>query len=175
METHYETTLKGSLAQLGRRDTQARGLLLVGLYKLTKALFFGALGFGALHMIHHNFGDWVTNMLDSQRFVDPEGHIVSWLMDKADLVQGHQLREFSLFTIGYALLCLVEGTGLMMRRVWAEYFTVFVTTLGLPYESYELLARFSWVKVGALLINIVVLLYILWVVKQKRQELACSE
>jgi uncharacterized membrane protein (DUF2068 family) len=91
-------------------------------------------------------------------------------MDKADLVQSHQLRQFSMLTIGYALLCLIEGTGLVMRRVWAEYFTVFVTLLGIPIEVYELMDHFTWIKVGVMAINVAVLFYLLWVLKLKRTQ-----
>jgi uncharacterized membrane protein (DUF2068 family) len=162
--------LKDELAQLGSRDEHARGLWLVGIYKLSKTLFFGAIGIGALRFIHHNFGEFVAQLIDAQRIIDPESHLASLLMDKADLVQGHQLRQFSMLTIGYAVLCAIEGTGLVLRRVWAEYFTVFVTVMGLPIEGYELLERFTWIKVGVMVINLAVLAYLLWVLKRKRLQ-----
>jgi uncharacterized membrane protein (DUF2068 family) len=160
--------LKDELAQLRSRDEHARGLWLVGLYKLSKTVFFGAIGIGALRFLHHNFGEFVAQLIDAQRIIDPESHLASMLMDKADLVQSHQLRQFSMLTIGYAVLCAIEGTGLVMRRVWAEYFTVFVTLLGIPIEVYELIDRFTWIKVGVMLINVAVLAYLLWVLKLKR-------
>lgn len=162
-----ETTLQSGLAELRARDEDARGLLLVGIYKMTKVVFFCGLGFGALHLIHRNLGDEVMRITEMLR-LGPESHIVSYLMDRADLIGHHQLREASIFAFGYAALCLIEGTGLLMRRVWAEYFTVLLTILGLPLESYELLQRFNWFKVGALLVNLVVLFYLLAVVKRKR-------
>jgi uncharacterized membrane protein (DUF2068 family) len=168
-ETRCEM-LKEELSQLGSRDEHARGLWLVGLYKLSKTLFFGAIGIGALRFLHHNFGEFVAQLIDAQRIIDPESHLASILMDKADLVQSHQLRQFSMLTIGYALLCLIEGTGLVMRRVWAEYFTVFVTLLGIPIEVYELMDHFTWIKVGVMAINLAVLAYLLWVLKLKRSS-----
>ena len=75
-----------------------------------------------------------------------------------------------MLSIGYALLCLIEGTGLVMRRVWAEYFTVFVTVMGLPIEGYELMERFTWIKIVVMAINVAVLLYLLWVLKRKRVQ-----
>ncbi len=164
-----ETTLHAGLATLRSRDEDARGLLLVGIYKMVKVVFFSFLGFGALHLIHKNLGDEVLRITEMLR-LGPESHVVSFLMDKADLIGHHQLREASIFAFGYAGLCLIEGTGLLLRRVWAEYFTVMLTLLGLPLETYELLQRFNWFKVGAVVVNLVVLFYLVIVLKRKRER-----
>lgn len=163
-----ETTLHAGLAQLRSRDEDSQGLLLVGIYKMVKVVFFSALGFGALHLIHRNIGDEVLRITELLR-LGPESHVVSFLMDKADLIGHHQLRQASIFAFGYAGLCLIEGTGLLLRRVWAEYFTVLLTLMGLPLETYELLERFNWFKVGALVVNLIVLLYLVVVLKRKRE------
>jgi uncharacterized membrane protein (DUF2068 family) len=147
----------------------SRGLLIVGLYKLGKAIFFSVMGAAALHLIHQNFGDFVMSIVDRLP-IDPEGHFVSLIMDRADLINHHQLRQFSMATFAYAALCLVEGYGLMRRRVWAEYFTTILTAMALPWEGYELVHHFSWYKVGVTLINLAVLFYLLWVLKQKRAQ-----
>jgi len=75
-----------------------------------------------------------------------------------------------MFAFSYAALCLVEGWGLVTQKSWAEYFTVILTTAALPWESYELVEKFEPYKVGLLLANIVVLVYLLWVLKRKRIE-----
>jgi uncharacterized membrane protein (DUF2068 family) len=169
MNGHCETTLHAELAQLGSKDANAKGLLIVGLFKLSKALFFAALGFGALHLVHHDLGDLVMRVAEALRMTS-ESRIVNFAMERADLVGHHQLREASMLSFGYAGLCLIEGTGLVMRRVWAEYFTVVLTVMGLPWESYELMHRFTWLKVGLLAINLLVLAYLLWVLKRKRDQ-----
>ncbi len=166
-ENSCETALHAGLHQLVSRDEDAKGLLLVGIYKMLKVVFFSALGFGALHLIHKNIGDEVLRFTEMLR-LGPESHVVSFLMDKADLIGHHQLREASMLSFGYAGLCLIEGTGLLLRRVWAEYFTVLLTLMGLPLESYELWQRFNWLKVGALVLNLMVLFYLVAVVKRKR-------
>lgn len=152
-----------------RRPANSSGLLVVGIYKLTKAVFFGAMGAGALHLIHHNFGDFVMSVIDRLP-IDPESHFVGLIMDRADLVNHHQLRQFSMATFAYSVTCMVEGVGLMRRKVWAEYLTTILTAMALPWEIYELFHHFTWLKVGVLLVNLIVLLYLLWVLKQKRQQ-----
>jgi uncharacterized membrane protein (DUF2068 family) len=144
-----------------------RGLMLVGLFKMSKALFFGALAAGTLHLVHDNVGDMVMKAIDVLR-VDPEGKLASLLMDKADMIGNHQIRQAGMLSLGYACLCLVEGTGLMMQKVWAEYFTIVLTAGMLPYEVYEIVDHFSWFKVGLMMLNVLVLLYLLWLVRKMR-------
>jgi uncharacterized membrane protein (DUF2068 family) len=146
----------------------SRGLLVVGLFKLSKAIFFTAVGAGALHLVHKDVGDVMQHIVEALR-LDPEHRAVIFLMHKADLINPHQLREAGTLSFLYAAVCVVEGTGLVLRKRWAEFFTVFLTAMGLPWECYELVHKFSAYKVGLLAINLVVLAYLIWVLEQKRQ------
>ena len=157
-----------------RSKSEARGLLLVGLFKMSKAVFFGALAAGALDLVHRNLGDLVQSVVDALP-IDPEGHFVSLLLDKADMVSNHHLRQAGMLSFAYALVCVVEGTGLMMRKTWAEYFTVVLTVLALPYEVYELIDHFSGFKVGLLVINLLVLWYLLWLIRRMRRNATAAE
>jgi len=145
----------------------ARGLLLVGLFKLSKAIFFTAVGAGAMHLVHKNVSDVLMHIVDALR-LDQEHRLVEFLLVKTSLINSHQLREAGTLSFLYAAVCVVEGTGLVLRKRWAEYFTVFLTAMGLPWECYELIHKFSPYKVGLLVINLVVLAYLIWVLKQKR-------
>jgi uncharacterized membrane protein (DUF2068 family) len=63
--------------------------------------------------------------------------------------------------IVYGLLQLVEGLGLWLLKRWGEYFAVIATSFFIPIEIYELTERVTWVRVGALIINIAAVVYIL--------------
>ena len=151
------------------RTGHQRGLLLVGLFKYSKAIFFTAVGAGALNLLHKNVGDVAQHIVDALR-LDGENRLVRLLLDKAQLVDPHKLREAGTLSFLYAAVCVVEGTGLVLEKGWAEYFTVTLTALGLPLESYELIQRFSYYKVGLLVANVIILLYLLWVLKKKKEE-----
>ena len=62
----------------------------------------------------------------------------------------------------YALIELVEGVGLWYAKRWAEYLTVVATSAFLPLEIYELLERVTWLRVGALVFNVVAVIYLLY-------------
>jgi len=63
-------------------------------------------------------------------------------------------------TFFYSALLLTEGTGLLLGKRWAEYFTIFATSSFIPLEVYELARRASPARFVVLLINVVVVVYL---------------
>ena len=63
--------------------------------------------------------------------------------------------------IVYGILQMVEAAGLWLLERWGEYFAVVATSLGLPIEIYELTEKITWLRIGALLINLAAVVYIL--------------
>jgi uncharacterized membrane protein (DUF2068 family) len=61
----------------------------------------------------------------------------------------------------YGILQLIEGTGLWLLKRWGEYFAVVATSLGLPIEIYELTEKITYIRVGAMVINIAAVVYLL--------------
>jgi uncharacterized membrane protein (DUF2068 family) len=61
----------------------------------------------------------------------------------------------------YGILQLVEATGLWLLKRWGEYFAVVATSLGLPIEIYELTEKITVFRVGALVLNIAAVIYLL--------------
>jgi uncharacterized membrane protein (DUF2068 family) len=70
-------------------------------------------------------------------------------------------RLIGLAAAAYALLEGAEAYGLWFQRRWAEYLTCVATTLFVPYEVYELLAKVTVFRVGAFVVNLAILLYLL--------------
>ena len=63
-------------------------LLLIGLFKLAKAIFFFSVGVGAIHMLHKDLEDEVMRLAVRLKF-DPESRFVALLLDKVDLIDAH--------------------------------------------------------------------------------------
>jgi uncharacterized membrane protein (DUF2068 family) len=77
------------------------------------------------------------------------------------------LRRGTLGVLAFTALvyCVVEGTeavGLWLERRWAEYLTALATAGFLPFEIDELVKRVTVVRLGALVLNVVVLVYLVW-------------
>jgi uncharacterized membrane protein (DUF2068 family) len=63
----------------------------------------------------------------------------------------------------YAAVLVVEAVGLWGAKRWAEYLTVIEVAVFIPYEIYELTRSVTFFKVGALIVNIAIVLYLLLV------------
>lgn len=76
-----------------------------------------------------------------------------------------QPRTLSLIAVGlfaYAALQLVEGVGLWLLKRWGEYVAVVGTSAFIPLEVYELAHRITVLRVGALVVNLAAVAYLLW-------------
>jgi len=135
------------------------GLILIGLFKLTKAVLLIAAGIGALKLLHKDVGDTVMHWVNVLR-VDPDNRYIHRLLAKIFAVTPKQLKELSVGTFFYAALLLTEGVGLVLRKHWAEYFTVISTAALLPLEVYELIHRFTAAKVAVLVVNLAIVWYL---------------
>ncbi|HET9899434.1 MAG TPA: DUF2127 domain-containing protein [Streptosporangiaceae bacterium] len=60
----------------------------------------------------------------------------------------------------FAIVELVEGVGLWLSRRWGEYFAMVVTSVGLPYEIYDLTLGVTWTKIALFLINLALVAYL---------------
>ena len=62
----------------------------------------------------------------------------------------------------YALIELTEGVGLWLGQRWGEYFAMVATSVFLPYEVYDLTVKVTWLRAGALVINLLLVGYLVW-------------
>jgi uncharacterized membrane protein (DUF2068 family) len=62
----------------------------------------------------------------------------------------------------YAVIELVEGTGLWLGKRWGEYFAMVATSIFLPYEIYDLTVKVTWLRLVAFAINLLLVAYLVW-------------
>ena len=141
-----------------RRKSNA-GLIAIGVFKLVKGLLLFAVGVGALTLLHKDVAAIAQHWIDELRF-DPNNRHVHSLLIKLGLVNAHKLEELSIGTFFYSALLLTEGTGLLLRKRWAEYFTIIVTGSFLPMEIYELFRRLTFTRVSLLIVNVLIVWYL---------------
>jgi uncharacterized membrane protein (DUF2068 family) len=142
------------------------GLLVIGIFKLAKAILLVAVAFGAIHFLRRDLGQSVLHWVEILR-IDPDNRYIHRLLAKVFAVTPKQLKELSAGTFFYAAILGTEGIGLLTRKRWAEYFTVISTGIFIPLEVYELVHHFTWIKVAVLLINVAIVWYL---VAQLRRE-----
>ncbi|ABD13086.1 hypothetical protein CcI156_21955 [Frankia sp. CcI156] len=73
----------------------------------------------------------------------------------------HTLLLVALLLFGYAAVQVVEGIGLWLLKRWGEYFAAVATSAFLPLEIYELTERITVLRIGALVINVGAVVYLI--------------
>jgi uncharacterized membrane protein (DUF2068 family) len=154
-----------------KAKVQERGdklILLIAAFKLLKGLMLVALGIGALSLIHKDVAAVAERWINLLR-VDPDNRFLHRLLLKLSLLDEHKLKEIGAGTFIYASLFLTEGGGLLFRKLWAEYMTIIITTSFIPLEVYEVIERFSITKIIIILINLAVVLYLLFRLREQNR------
>jgi uncharacterized membrane protein (DUF2068 family) len=134
-------------------------LILIGSLKLLKALALVAVGIGAIRLLHKDLETTAMHWIQVLR-VDPENHYVHSLLIKIFRVTPKQLKELSIGTFFYAALFATEGVGLLMRKRWAEYFTIVTTSLFIPLEAFEMARHFTAGKLVVTTVNVLIVAYL---------------
>jgi uncharacterized membrane protein (DUF2068 family) len=145
---------------------RSRDLLirLIALFKLVKALLLIGVGIGALSLRHHDgaLAGWIHALV-----FDPHGRLFHEVVEKISGLDTRQLAGIAVGSMVYAAVFLIEGVGLMLRRGWAEVLTTIITISFLPLEIYELIEHKSWMKIGVILVNVLIVVYL---VRRLRRE-----
>ena len=145
-----------------------RALLVIAVFKFVKGAVLLALAFGALSLLHKDVALEVEHWLDQLR-IDPDNEFIGALLGKLQLVHTKELKEISALGAGYAALFLIEGTGLLFRKRWAEWLTIVATSSLMPLEVYELIKEFTVVRLLVVLVNAAVVLFLIYRVRQKEK------
>jgi len=151
------------------RSPHDRWIIAIGAFKLLQAALFVLLGIGALRLLHKDLLDVAEHFILAMRF-NPEGPFVSLILDKVSQIDPHRLRQISAVIFGIAALDAIEGTGLVLEKVWAEFVTLILTASFLPWEFFELHRRLTWIKVSLTVINVAVVVYLLLYVRMRMRE-----
>jgi uncharacterized membrane protein (DUF2068 family) len=150
---------KGNNGDAGEGRHRDWGLLVIAVFKLFKGVLLLIVGIGALSLIHKDVAETAAHWADLFR-VDPNNTHLHGLLLKLNVVDARRLEEISAGTFFYSALLLTEGTGLLLRKRWAEYFTVIVTASFIPMEIYELARRLTFTRIMLFGINIAIVWYL---------------
>jgi uncharacterized membrane protein (DUF2068 family) len=92
------------------------------------------------------------------------------MLEKLGLVDPTQLRRFGELSALYAIILMTEGLGLWFGTAWAEYVVVVSSGVFVPEECLATLRHFTWLKLGVLVLNAVILIYVVCLVWNRFQS-----
>jgi uncharacterized membrane protein (DUF2068 family) len=158
------------LPRRGRRLREAIILRLIAIDRGVHAVLFSALAV-ILFLLETNLGSLrheanrlITSLTGDTGQGASQGTIDRWLHDVLHL-RRHTILILLFTAIAYAVVEGVEAVGLWRERRWAEYLTAVATAGFLPFEVHELIKRVTALRVGALVVNVAILV---WLVYRKR-------
>lgn len=143
------------------------GFRLIGAMKLAGGLLLAAAGFGIFRMIHRDIGTSLEHLV-TRFHLDPENRVVHETLSRVAGIDRAQMKALGLGTFFYAILETAEGIGLILLKRWAEWLTVIATASLLPLELFEIAHKVSAVRIGVLIVNIFVLIYMIVKLRQPR-------
>jgi uncharacterized membrane protein (DUF2068 family) len=117
------------------------GLRLIALLKFGKALLLIATSYGVHKLLNAELVErlytWSADLSDD-RF---ERKLLMRALAWVETLGAKKMQIFLAVTIAYTAVVLAEGTGLWLRRPWAEWLTVIATGSLVPFELWELITR----------------------------------
>lgn len=155
------------LPERGRALEDRMLLRLIALERCVHVVLFGLLAVAAVlvELRIDGLRSWADELL---RFVrentargESHGALTRWLADLAD-VRRDTLWAVAMASGLYAAVEVVEAVGLWRGRRWAEYLTVAMTAVFLPFEVRELTEGISPLKLVALAVNVAVVVWLVW-------------
>lgn len=115
-----------------------------------------------LILVTHTHTDWtdLARRFAEQVGLDPSRNETGRLISRLSGFGSRQVQRDGVIALGYGLLEAVEGYGLFRRREWGEYLTVVSTALLLIPEVQELHKHPTGLKIGGLVLNVVIVIYL---------------
>ena len=135
------------------------GLAVIAVFKVVKGLLLLFLGLGLLKLVHAEIATLFSLLIEALH-LNADSRLIHALVLKVDALQPQSVLLAGLVSLGYAGMLLVEGIGLWLEFTWAAYLTVVSTSLLLPFELYEVIEQVSILRVGVLLVNLIIVLYL---------------
>jgi uncharacterized membrane protein (DUF2068 family) len=160
-----------------RRDYDAIVLRVIAIFKLIKAALLLCAAAATRQLLKGQVAETLQRWNDLLR-VSPNGGGAHLLQTAIAWISGlsHKTLElFAVATLIYAALFTVEGVGLLMRKRWAEYITVILTTALIPIELYEIYVHANWTKLIIILINVLIVIYLIWHLRHSGHKRRAAE
>ncbi len=146
-------------------------LIWIGVFKLFKCAMLLIVATVTLRLASGNMLEILSRWATLLR-VDPDNRFVHHFIATLFRTDPRKLDYLAAGTLLYAAIFGTEGTGLLLRKRWAEYFTIVSTSLLIPLEVYELVHRATVVKAVVLAINLVIVAYLIYRVRRPVQPAA---
>ena len=146
------------------------GLRAVAIFEAVKGLLVISAGV-YLFLLFHQLVHGVPGQFSNPVHLGPFKHFPNIARILFQNMSEDRLRFLELLALLYSAMRFVEAFGLWFGMRWAEWFALLSGSVYLPFELYELSKGFTWLKIGLLTINLLIVLYMAIVLRRSRLRL----
>jgi uncharacterized membrane protein (DUF2068 family) len=143
-----------------------RIIRLIAIERVIRGLLLLAGGTYLLAHLGADYGRLAERMMRAVE-LDPRQHFLHHIVARLHGLHAEQLRIAGVLALAYGGIEIVEGTGLWLDQLWAEYLTVIVTTVLIPFEVYELVIHPTIWKTGGIAVNLVIVAYLAHLLRRR--------
>ena len=136
-------------------------LRLIAIFRHVKAVLLITTGLATLRLVRPGAVKQVTDWVAAMPFA-MQHEFVGRTLAKVTRLPPKRIQELAVVLFLYAALFIVEGIGLWMGKVWAEWLTIVATTSFIPFEVYEVVNKVTVLRVSILVANIAIVIYLVY-------------
>lgn len=139
----------------------------VASFEVIKGILVLLIGVGAMLLVHKDA--WViAESLLALLHISTDRHSSQLFLDFADNLTDARLWMAARLALIYSALRFAEGYGLWKERTWAEWLAFGSGMLLIPLEIRALLRGITFLRSAVFLINIAIVLYMFFLLRQGR-------
>lgn len=155
-----------AMTSAGDRPRSRRLLRLIALERIVRGVLLLAAGIYLLFHLNSDFGRLGERVMRAIE-LDPRRPFLHRIVVYLHHLHASEVRVAAVIALCYGLLELVEGTGLWLDQLWAEYLTVVATSLLIPLELYELAHHPTALKAAGLAVNVLIVAYLVYLLRRR--------
>ncbi len=152
-----------------KRTGSDRLLPWIAAERTLRAIVLVLVGIALIANPHHDWGKTVVKF-SRDLGLNPNSNGIEKIIHKLHAISPDRFAVYGIIALAYGALEAAEGYGLWRRRRWAEYLTVLATSLLFIPEIWELTSKASPLKIGALLVNVAVVVYLIFRLRSRRDS-----
>ena len=141
----------------------------IAIFEAFKGAIVLIAGFGVLSFLGRD-AQQLAEQLVNRMHLDPANHYPKIFIHAMSEVTNTRLWLMAGFAALYAFGRFVEAYGLWHERRWAEWFAALSGAIYIPIEVYELVHRANGIKFAALILNLIVVAYMVWLLSENRRK-----
>jgi uncharacterized membrane protein (DUF2068 family) len=141
-----------------------RVLKLIAAERAVRGLILLGAGIYLLSHVGSDLGHTADRIMRAVE-LDPRRPFLHRIVAYLHHLPASEVRIVAIGALGYGVLELVEGVGLWLDQLWAEYLTVIATSLLIPVETYELVRNPTVWKAGGIVVNVAIVVYLAFVLR----------